>query len=773
MFYSTRNAKLSLKASDVILKGISDDGGLFLPEQIKPLDYQGLLDASYQEIACAVLDLYLDDYSKDEIKDCVDKAYSSKNFPEKICNVSTFGSYSFLELFHGQTLTFKDMALSLLPHLMEKALAKHPEEKEIHILTATSGDTGSAVLSSFASCPSIKVSVLYPDDGISFIQEKQMLSFSSNNERAYALKNSNFDDCQTLVKQLLLKRPEGQNFSSANSINIGRLLPQIIYYYESYISLVKKGTIKDSEKLDVVVPTGNFGDIFAAYLAKKMGLPLGRLVVASNANRVLTDFFATGVYDANRHFTKTNSPSMDILVSSNLERLLYLSSGSDETVKKLEASLAKEGRFAVDKKVLAQLQADFVGFSADEEMTKKAIKKCYAENHYVLDPHTAVAYACYEQYAKAASKHCLIVATASPLKFPRTIVESLGLEKRNEAQSLDEVLSTTGLILPPQLKSALATEAPKMVVSAKEFEKRLSSHLALSIETPASSANLGPGFDVCGIALNLKNHFTFEKAAKDSLDGFEGEEETKDNLVRKAYRYYFEQSGKPYVPCLIKLDHQGIPLSRGLGSSASCIVAGLLAANEFSGHSLSKETLLRYAVALEGHPDNVAPCLFGGFVASFKNSKGEITHRSYFVNKNLGFLLVIPNHELATSLARSVLPKSYPLADLTYDCAHLIHLPEAFKEADLPLLKEIIGDKVHVPYRLPLIAEGQAVEAVAEKHNLPFTISGAGSSMLILYSLKDEAIINETIKDLQEKVGSTCEIKPLRFDEDGAMLEVK
>jgi threonine synthase len=749
MFFSTRDSHLSLTASEAILKGLSDEGGLFLPKKIVPVDYKPLINKDYKDIAFAVLAPYLDDFSSEELKDAISQAYCQANFPEKICDLASFPSYSFLELFHGQTLTFKDMALSLLPHLMEISLKKHPEEKGIHILTATSGDTGSAVLSSFRSSPDISVSVLYPEGGISYIQEKQMLSFTSAKERAYALKKGNFDDCQSLVKKILVRKPYGENFSSANSINIGRLLPQIAYYYWAYLSLLAKGLIKEGQKIDVIVPTGNFGDIFAAYLAKRMSLPFGRLVIASNANRILTDFFSTGVYDIRRQFKKTNSPSMDILISSNLERLLYLTCQSDQEVKGLEDALKKDGFFKVSKDFLGKLQADFSACSASETETEKAIEDCYASHRYLLDPHTAVAYASYQEYQKASKpSYSLIVATASPLKFPLTIVSALGLQAKDDLEALNKVVAKTGIKVPSQLQKAIQTHAGRFSLGEAGFLQALAPQASFNVTVPASSANLGPGFDVCGLALSLFNTFRFQTAAEDSLAGFKGEEELKDNLVLKAYKRFFTAFSLPYQPVRITLIRQEIPISRGLGSSAACIVAGLSAAQEISHRPVSADDCLNLAAEIEGHPDNVACCWQGGFVSSYRSEDNCLHTVSHPVSKKLRFLACIPDEELLTSLARSVLPHSYELKDLTFDAARLVNLPQALKEGNLSLLCEVMEDKIHVPYRLGLIKGGQEAKEICRRVHLPCTISGAGSTLLIVY--RQETDINKTIKEIKE-----------------------
>ncbi|MCI2069233.1 MAG: threonine synthase [Bacilli bacterium] len=774
MFFSTRDASLTISASQAIIKGISDDGGLFLPKEIKKLPYEKLINSTYPEIAYSILREYLDDFSDVEIKEAVKKAYGAENFPEKITGLTTFGDFSFLELFHGRTLTFKDMALSLLPFLMEEALKKHPEEKSLHILTATSGDTGSAVLSSFRNCQNISVSVLYPDGGISYIQEKQMLSFTSPTERAYALQDSNFDDCQALVKKLLVEKPYGLNYTSANSINIGRLLPQIVYYYYSYISLVKNGTIKPGELIDVVVPTGNFGDIFAAYLAKKMSLPLNKLVVASNANRILTDFFSKGVYDTKRDFIKTNSPSMDILISSNLERLLYLTCLNDKTVQDLENDLRQKGSFKVSEEFLKKLQMDFLCCSSSEEETLQGIKDCEDKYNYLIDPHTSVAYQAYQKIKTyLPSKHSLIVSTASPLKFPLTIARALNIEQTDDLKALKQIILKTKISVPSQLEDALNTPSPKYLIKGEEFKEVLYPTKHHIFKVPASSANLGPGFDVAGLALSLFNTFSFQKNKEDILEGFIGEEELKDNLVLKSYRRFFEEYHLPYQPVRIKMLNCLIPLSRGLGSSAACIIAGLIGANEICNRLLEKKDLLDLATKIEGHPDNVACCLLGGLVCSFKNSSGKLVPLKYPVNPNLKFVVLVPEQEFSTKIARSALLASYPLADITFDASRLVNLPLAFQTGDTSLLYELLSDKIHIPYRLPLIEEGSKIMGICQRFHIPFTISGAGSSLLVI--LREDQ--KEELSELEKAIGSECvgkwQIKELSICQNGVKEEEK
>ncbi len=736
MFFSTRNRNEKVVASKAILQGLCDDGGLFLPERIEvlPID-KNLLSLSYKEIAFKILRLYLDDFTDEEIGEDIDKAYDKDHFEEKIMDVRSFQGFSFMELFHGNTLTFKDMALSLLPYLMETAKKKHPEKKSIKILTATSGDTGSAVLSSFSKVKDIQVNILYPDFGVAPIQEKQMLYFTNDHARAYALKDSNFDTCQSLIKELLLEE-EKNGFTSANSINIGRLLPQIIYYYYTYITLVNNGVIKLGDKIDFIVPTGNFGDIFAGYLAKKMSLPISRLVVSSNKNRILTDFFKTGVYDLHRKFEKTNSPSMDILISSNLERLLYLSINDDKTVKDLMDQLKTNLSFSVDRKTLAILKEDFSAYCSSQKETEESIVSCYNEHDYLLDPHSAVGYNAYKQFIKDyPENHKVLVLTASPLKFPATICDAFKMSYSDDLDALNQILTTMNIVLPNSLKKVLDCQTPKIELFPNEIKKEIFSGHTYLIKTPATTANLGPGFDFLGLALNIFNEFSFKKNNVMKEEGFPDLNGDK-NLVLYSYEYVFRKLGLEPTPVLIRQLKNDIPVSRGLGSSSSCILAGILGANQILNQKLSLEEILKTAIEIEGHPDNVAPCLLGGLILNIKKEKEYQTH-SLEISPDLSFLLVIPNEKVQTNKARAILPENYSLEDLTFNSSRASLLVVALKTGDISLLKESLEDRVHVPYRRKLIKEYDQVESLASSYNFPMTISGSGSSMLIIYHKND------------------------------------
>lgn len=773
MFFSTRNQKIKKTASQAILEGLSGDGGLFLPESIPELKAdESLLKASYSELAFKVLRLYLDDFTDEEINSAVSQAYDKSHFEEEILKVRSFDSFSILELFHGQTLTFKDMALSLLPYLMKIAKSKHPEDKDVKILTATSGDTGSAVLSSFSLAKDINVSILYPEGGISPIQEKQMLYFTNNHARAYALANSNFDTCQSLVKSLLIKG-EDKGYTSANSINIGRLLPQIVYYYYSYLDLVRQKKIALGELTDYIVPTGNFGDIFAGYLAKRMGLPINKLVIASNENRILTDFFSTGVYDLNRPFIKTNSPSMDILISSNLERLLFYTLKTDNKVVSIMKDLHDNKSFKVDALALKELQGDFMAFSCSGRQTQEAIKNCYDSNKELLDPHSAVGYHAYLQYFRYGFKsYPVLIATASPLKFPETICHAFNLKySGNELEALKTMKEAFKLELPSSLEKVLSCRTPKLVKRPSEIESELFYEHRYTISCPATSANLGPGFDVMGLALSLYNTFLFQRSDKTELKGFP-DLKGQPNLVYEAYQKAFEVCGLKPLDVIITQLQNDIPVSRGLGSSSSCIIAGLLGADYMMHNRFSLKEIYNLAAKIEGHPDNIAPCLFGGLVANLKNGAD---YESYNLkpSSDWRFILIVPDEEVSTAKAREMLPKEYPLAAISQNVSHAILLPEAFKKGDIVLLRKTLGDLIHVPYRKKLISDYSVIESkVSGDYGFPLTISGSGSAMIAFYLSRDESQADALLEELKGlKLTVKTRFIKARMDNRGAYVK--
>lgn len=463
-YNSTRSKDTVVKASTAILKGLSDDGGLFVPDHIPALDrsLKELAEMSYQEVAYEVLKLYLTDFTPEELKDCISKAYDNKFDTEVIAPlVEAEGAY-YLELFHGATIAFKDMALSILPHLMITSAKKHKAEHEIVILTATSGDTGKAALAGFAGVEGTKIIVFYPKNGVSPIQEKQMVTQKGDNTYVVGI-HGNFDDAQTGVKRIFSDKElakelaqKGYQFSSANSINIGRLVPQIVYYIYAYVKLMAEEQILEGDPINVVVPTGNFGNILAAFYAKNMGLPIGKLICASNDNKVLYDFFQTGTYNKNREFVLTSSPSMDILISSNLERLIYHIAGNNAVhTKELMEALNGTGIYEITEEMRSQLQ-DFYGNYASEQETAAVIQRIYNDCGYVIDTHTAVAACAYEKYVKETNDRTktVIASTASPFKFTRSVMNAIdaSYDKMSDFELVDELSKIANVAVPKAIE---------------------------------------------------------------------------------------------------------------------------------------------------------------------------------------------------------------------------------------------------------------------------------------------------------------------------------
>ncbi len=463
-YTNTRDASEQVTASQAILKGLAGKGGLYVPTAIPALavPMDALAKMSYQETAYAVMSKFLTDFTEEELKLCIERAYDEKFDTEQIAPLVLAGGAYYLELFHGATIAFKDMALSILPHLLITSARKNDVKNDIVILTATSGDTGKAAMAGFADVEGTKIIVFYPKHGVSPIQEKQMVTQRGENTHVIGI-YGNFDEAQTGVKQMFsdaaLKEElaaAGYQFSSANSINIGRLVPQIVYYVYAYAKLYESGEIEKDEKINIVVPTGNFGNILAAYYAKQMGLPVDKLICASNKNKVLYDFFSTGVYDKNREFMLTSSPSMDILISSNLERLIYRIAGNDaEKNAALMASLSGEGKYEITPEMKAQL-AGFYGNFADEAETAAAIKKLYEETGYVLDTHTAVASAVYEKYVQETGDETktVIASTASPFKFTRSVMNAIdaSYDAMTDFALIDELSKIANVQIPQAIE---------------------------------------------------------------------------------------------------------------------------------------------------------------------------------------------------------------------------------------------------------------------------------------------------------------------------------
>ncbi len=471
-YISTRSGNLEKrKGAYVIKQGLASDGGLFVPETIPALskkDMEQLLNSDYVGRAALVLSKFFDDYTKEELESAARDAYGIKKFPQPPTPISKVGDRYFLELWHGPTSAFKDMALQIMPIMLSMALKKTGETRTARILVATSGDTGKAALCGYADVPGVEIAVFYPVDGVSGIQKKQMATQEGSNVSVFAIKG-NFDDAQNGVKAIF-SDPEvaeeldkkGVYLSSANSINWGRLAPQIVYYISAYCDLVKEGEIKEGDLLDVCVPTGNFGNILACYIAKKMGLPIGKMVCASNKNNILTDFLSTGVYDRNRQFFTTVSPSMDILISSNLERLLYFVSGEENTRDCME-KLRSLGKYEVSSEVLAEIKEDFDCGFCDESETSATINTYFKSYGYLCDTHTAVAAKVADEYCKKTGDvtPMLVVSTASPYKFAPAVLSSLGESvPENEFEALNRLNEATEVAIPKNLAS-LESKSPR------------------------------------------------------------------------------------------------------------------------------------------------------------------------------------------------------------------------------------------------------------------------------------------------------------------------
>lgn len=459
-YISTRGGQ-SLSAAQAILRGLAEDGGLLVPEYFPAVSLEDIIalgDMSYPERAAFVLGLYLTDFTGEELLHMAREAYArfDENGVSPLKKLDD-GTYV-MELFHGPTLAFKDVALTLLPHLMTASARKSGEKRDIMILAATSGDTGKAALAGFADVPGTRCSVFYPKGGVSRAQELQMVTQTGGNVRVIAVEG-NFDDAQRGVKRIFSDAEaaarlaeRGCVFSSANSINFGRLAPQVTYYFSAYADLVKAGAIEAGEKIDFAVPTGNFGNILAGYYAMRMGLPVRRLICASNRNNVLSDFIQTGVYDARRPFHQTTSPSMDILVSSNLERLLFELTGRDAAaVRAMMEDLKTKGVYDAGEKVLAGMREFMVAGWADEQGTSEEIARCFRETNYLIDPHTAVAMRVLGEYPDRA-RVCVAVSTASPFKFGRSVAAALGVEGENDFELCDALAALSGVSVPAAIK---------------------------------------------------------------------------------------------------------------------------------------------------------------------------------------------------------------------------------------------------------------------------------------------------------------------------------
>ena len=761
-FLSTRNSNLKISGREAIVKGISEDGGLFVPESFPHFDIMENLDLSYTDLAHKILSLYLTDFDKDDLLGLIEKSYAS--FEDEIAKVSYQKDF-YLELYHGRTSAFKDFALCLLPNLLAYAKKSLGIKDKTLILTATSGDTGKAALEGFYNTEDIDILVLYPTEGVSSIQKAQMDTTGSLNSKVISI-DGNFDDAQTAVKKIFndseikeeLKK-ENIYLSSANSINIGRLLPQIVYYFYSYADLVKNKKIIGGEKISYCVPTGNFGDILAGYYAKEMGLPIDKLVIASNDNNVLTDFFTSGRYDANRDLVKTISPSMDILVSSNLERLIFHKS-SDEVVKEKMTDLKDKGLF--------EFKGDFHEFLcgyAKEDETRETIKKVFEEENYLIDPHTGVAKNIVD---KLGLDKTVILSTASPYKFSSTVLEALGENlSDDEFENIDILHEKTGVKIPSEikkLKNKKILHKTKILKNEIEEEVLKFARRGKRISVPASSANLGPGFDVLGLALDLANTCEF----KLSDDKNEFDNNINSNLIYKAYKYAFDFYEEKALPVDFNVD-TNIPLSRGLGSSASCIVMGIMASFDVMKRDFDKKEILKLATKMEGHPDNVAPAIFGNAVASILKDD-QVYLEEFEISNNFKFLAIIPDFKLPTKEARDALPKTYSKEDAVFNLSRLSMLILSLISGDEENLKVALDDKIHEPYRLKLIPEIDDIEKIIDDSEaLGHYLSGAGSTIMVVLKASDNTS-EDQIKNKLDKLSNSYEVRLLDIDEKGAFI---
>ena len=474
-YLSTRNHLIHIDSAQAVLNGLAPDGGLYVPAALPVLDVESCLKGNTMDMAAQIIGAFLPD--SPDMPQLVQKAYTGKFETEELTPTVDTGKFTVLELFRGPTSAFKDVALCMLPQLLTKAKSVKGQKEDILILTATSGDTGKAALAGFCNVEGVRICVFYPDGGVSKVQRAQMVTQEGNNVYVCAVEG-NFDDAQTGVKNIfataengVLPGGKGHRLSTANSINIGRLAPQVTYYFKAYADLLRRGVIKMGDEVNFSVPTGNFGDILAGYLAKKLGLPVGKLICASNANNVLTDFIQTGTYDRRRPLLKTTSPSMDILVSSNLERLLYLLSGDTELVASLMGQLNKEGFYTVPEELKAAIDAEFWAGCCDDALTAKTIEKVFREQNYLCDTHTAAGWAVAEEYTEKTgdTRPMVVLSTASPYKFPAAVLSALeNAEGMDEWAQMARLETVTGVPVPKNLQGLQTKKELHTTVIPKE-----------------------------------------------------------------------------------------------------------------------------------------------------------------------------------------------------------------------------------------------------------------------------------------------------------------
>jgi len=705
-YFSTRDAqKNGVSASQAIVNGLAPDGGLYVPNEFPKL--KNYIGKSYNDLVLEVLKLYLTDFSNAELAHSIRMAYDMC-LPVKLHE-------NYLELFHGRTAAFKDVALQLFPHLLSKSLEKCGVEQETVILTATSGDTGSAVLAGIANVPKIRAMVFYPHGGVSDVQRLQMTTQEGRNLDVFAI-NGNFDDAQSAVKEVFADedfKAQFANkylFTSANSINLGRLLPQIVYYFYAYSELAMSGKIKKNDKINFVVPTGNFGNILAGYYAYKMGLPINKLICAANSNNVLFDFIKTGVYDKNRDFKLTLSPSMDILISSNLERLIYDIGGS-EVVNTAYDSLKSEGKFNMKGGLGKLFDTDF----ADDAETIRTIKRVYKKDKYIIDPHTAVAQCVYEKYKKrTGDMTCSVIhCTASPHKFPEAVRKAIGKAPEN----------------PPENISSLAGKSILHNAVVDDIKSTVSSALR-TIRVPATSANVGCGFDSVGFAVNL----FLDVEIIEPSDKWEIQHDLGNDIPMDESNYIIK-TALGIVPNLAphKLRMKSdIPLERGLGSSSSALIAGIELACELGNQKLSMQEKLEIACRIEGHADNVAPALLGGLViSSYNNGKLEYVKLKA---PEVTAIAYVPNYKLATVEMRKVLPSELSFAQAVCGSSISNVMVACLASGNMQQAGRLIEqDMFHERFRSKLIPELEIVRKIAHDVGAYATyLSGAGPTIMCL-----------------------------------------
>ncbi|MDF9867844.1 threonine synthase [Bacilli bacterium PM5-3] len=766
-YYGTRTNEV-VDSVEAILNSFDSAKGLYLPTTITSLDLESLLNKSYQEVAFEVLKPFFDEFD-DELVEVLADAYNKYKFDfESIIKLNYQNNYGYLELYHSQTSAFKDFALALYPYLVKLALKKKHSNKKALILSATSGDTGKAALESVKDIDGIEILVLYPNDGVSKIQELQMKTQLGNNVDVIAI-NGNFDDAQTIVKDAF-NNPElqkiadenGYHLISANSINVARLLPQIVYYVKAYLTLVEDKVINIGELINISVPTGNFGNILAAYLAKLMGVPINKLICATNDNDILNDFFKTGVYDINqRKLIKTSAPSMDIIISSNLERYLCLKLGHHRT-KELYDDLQNKGKFKITDSELTLLNEDITTVHVNENKLKDEIKNELSKE-ILLDPHTAIAKVAANKFLND-DIYTLVIASASPFKFSDTI------EKIINKNKLKEMIN---MAMPNNLKDLDKKEVRFNKVLDKDevldyVENKLNNDKAFIIRVPATTANIGCAFDCAGIAVALYNEFKFDfnydgfKIIADNGDFVDKE----NNMVYQTYKNIIEKYHKE-VPENFYLEiSSNIPIARGLGSSSTCILAGIIAANINLDLGLSQDQMMYEACLVEGHPDNVAPAFLGSMVSAVMD-KGRIHYNKIDVAHNLDFYASIDPYELETKMARAALPDSIDYKQAIFNISRAALLLKAFEDGNQQQLSLVSDDAIHQQYRLDLIKTKDHTFDLFNKGDfITYWISGAGSTIMLLADRDSYKQNRQAINDLDH-----LDVRKLEVDRVGLRIQ--